>query len=225
MLDSAIGDLLPAAVAVAISPIPIVAVVLVLSGSRARTSGLAFAAGWVLGLGAVSVVAVLVLSGVGADDPGSAASTGVAWGRLTLGVALLVLGARQWAKRPAPDEEPEMPKWMASIDAVGPGRALRLGCLLSAANPKNLALTLAASASIAQAGLDSTGTVLAVTTFVLVGSLTVVGAVVFDLVAPTAAAPRLARVRQVMSDNNAVIMTVILVILGAKLIGDALPGL
>jgi Sap, sulfolipid-1-addressing protein len=62
MLGEAIGDLLPPAVGVALSPIPIVAVILMLGTPRARTTGPAFAAGWVLGLVAVSVI-VLLLAG------------------------------------------------------------------------------------------------------------------------------------------------------------------
>jgi hypothetical protein len=44
---------------------------------------------------------------------------------------------------------------MAAIDEVTAGRALGFGVLLSAVNPKNLALTLAAAASLAQAGLSA----------------------------------------------------------------------
>ena len=64
----AFGDSLISAVAVAFSPFPIVAVVLVLGTPRARLSGLAFAVGWVVGLTAVSVIAVLLLGD--ADEPG-----------------------------------------------------------------------------------------------------------------------------------------------------------
>jgi hypothetical protein len=55
-----------------------------------------------------------------------------------------------------------MPKWMAAIDEVTAGRALGFGVLLSAVNPKNLALTLAAAASLAQAGLSAGGDVVGV---------------------------------------------------------------
>ena len=222
MLNEAIGGLLPAAVAVALSPIPIVAVVLVLDSPRARVNGLAFAAGWVAGLAAVSVVVVLLAGG--ASDPGSEVATGVNWFMAGIGALFVVMGVRQWKKRPKPGEAATMPGWMASIGAISPGRAILLGVALSAANPKNLALTLAASAAIASAGLDGTDTALAVTTFVAIGSATVVGAVVFHLVAPAAAARPLAAVKQFMADNNATIMMIILLLLGAKLLGDALAG-
>lgn len=45
-----------------------------------------------------------------------------------------------------------VPKWMATIDQFTAGKAGGLGVVLSAANPKNLALTIAAMAGVAQAG-------------------------------------------------------------------------
>ena len=57
-----------------------------------------------------------------------------------------------------------------------------------------------------------------------IGSTTVVGSVAFYLATPTRAAKPLAAVKQFMADNNAAIMMVILVILGAKILGDALAG-
>lgn len=222
MLDQAIGSLLPAAIAVALSPIPIVAIVVVLGTPRARTAGLAFALGWVVGLAAVSVVVVTIAGG--ASDPDSDVATGVNWAMAAIGVVFLVMAGRQWRKRPKAGEQPVMPKWMATIDSVSPAKAFVLGAALSGANPKNLALILAASASIAQAGLDDTDTAIAIATFVVIGSVTVAGAVVVYLVAPKWANGRLAVVKQFMSDNNAVIMMVVLLILGVKILGDAISG-
>ena len=223
MLSQAIGAILPAAAAVALSPIPIIAVVLVLDSARARVNGPAFALGWVAGLAVVSVV-VINLAG-GASNPDSDTATGVSWGLAAIGVLFLVMAARQWKKRPKAGEPAEMPPWMATMDSIGPSRALVLGAALSAANPKNLALTLAASASIAKAGLDAAQETVAVVTFVVIGSLTVAGAVIVYLVAPRRARGPLEAIRRFMADNNATIMMVILVIIGAKILGDALAGL
>lgn len=222
VLNEAIGAILPAAAGVALSPIPIVAVVLMLDSARARSNGLAFALGWILGLSVVSVVVVLLLGG--SSDPDSAAATGVNGGQVAIGVLFLVMAARQWRKRPKKGETAEMPAWMATVDSISPVKALALGVALSALNPKNLALTLAASASIAQAGLDATEETVAIAVFVLIGSLTVAGSVLFFLVAPRQAARPLGAVRQFMADNNATIMMVILLILGLKVLGDAVGG-
>ncbi|MCB1299565.1 MAG: GAP family protein, partial [Microthrixaceae bacterium] len=133
-LAQAVGSLLPVAVAVAISPIPIIAVVVILGTPRARINGLAFAAGWVVGLAAVAT-AVLVLTGAsGADDPTSSSATGANWVQVTLGVALLALAARQWKGRPGPGEQAELPEWMEKVDRFGPGASTGAGLVLSAAN-------------------------------------------------------------------------------------------
>ncbi len=222
MLSDAIGGLLPSAIAVALSPIPIVAVILMLDTPKARSNGPAFAVGWVVGLTAVSVIVLLVAHG--ASDPDSASSTSVNWVTLGLGVLFLGLARQQWRKRPKKGEEPVMPKWMASVDGFTAPKSLVLGVALSAANPKNLALTLAAAGSIAQAGLSAGEDAIAVTVFVVLASVTVVGSVLFYLLASTKAAEPLAAIKEFMSDHNAVIMMVILLILGAKLIGNGLAG-
>jgi hypothetical protein len=53
----------------------------------------------------------------------------------------------------------------------------------------------------------------------------VAGSVLFYLLDADRAARPLAAVKQFMSDNNAVIMMVVLLLLGAKLLGDGLAGL
>jgi threonine/homoserine/homoserine lactone efflux protein len=219
LLNDVIGDLLPSAFAVALSPIPIVAVVLVLGAPRARTAGPAFALGWIGGLVVVSVIVVVVL-GAGSDPDSD--DPGVSWLKVGLGILFLVMAAMQWKKRPREGREPEPPKWMATIDTASPSKAGVLGAALSGANPKNLALTLAASASIAEAGLDRADTAIAVAVFVVLGSVTVAGSVLFYLVDAKRAGPPLDAIKRFMSDNNAVIMMVVLLLLGAKLLGDGL---
>ena len=220
MLTTAIGDLLPLAAAVALSPIPIIAVILMLGTPRARTNGPAFAVGWVAGLAVVSTVVLLVSSGP--DD--STTSSGVDWLQLLLGLLFLVMAARQWKKRPAEGEEAVLPDWMTSVDHFTAGKSLGLGLALSGANPKNLALTAAAAASIAQAGLTGGEDVVAIAAFVVLGSLTVAGSVLYYVIAPDRAAAPLASIKAFMSAHNAVIMMVVLLLLGAKLIGTGLAG-
>jgi threonine/homoserine/homoserine lactone efflux protein len=221
VLGEAIGGLLPSAVAVALSPIPIVGVVLVLGSPQARASGTAFAAGWILGLSALSVAVVLAL-GTGVD---SDTESGIEWLKVAVGVVFLVMAARQWKKRPRAGEPVEMPEWMDSVASLSASRAAALGAGLSGANPKNLALTLAASASISEAGLDRGGTTLAIGIYVALGSSTVAGSVLFYLLSPRRAARPLAAVGDFMSANSAVIMMVVLLLLGAKLLGDGLGGI
>jgi threonine/homoserine/homoserine lactone efflux protein len=223
MLGQAIGGLLPSAIGVALSPVPIIAVILVLGTPKARSNGPAFALGWVGGLVVVSVIVLLVASGASNRD--GATSTALNAIKLALGAVFLFLAAAQWQKRPKKGEEPSMPKWMETIDGFTPAKSLAFGAALSAANPKNLALTIAAAGSIAQAGLGVGQDTVAVAVFVVLGSLTVAGPVVFYMLAATKAEGPLGTIKEFMSDHNAVIMFVVLLVLGAKLLGDGIAGL
>jgi threonine/homoserine/homoserine lactone efflux protein len=222
-MGQVIGDLLPLAIGVALSPVPIIAVILILGTPKARSNGPAFAAGWVLGLIVVSMIVLVVASG--SDETDSGSSTAVDVVKLLFGVAFLLLAAKQWQSRPKPGEQATMPKWMSTVDGFAPGKSFVLGAALSGANPKNLALTLAAAASIAQAGLSGGGSAVAVTVFVVIGSLTVAGPVLFYVFASARAAKPLESIKVFMSDHNAVIMMVVLLVLGAKLIGNGIAGL
>ena len=221
MLSQAIGNLLPSAIGVALSPIPIIAVILVLATPRARSDGPAFAWGWIAGMVVVSVVVLLVFSSA---DTNSTTSDSIDWGKVALGVLFFALARREWRRRPRPGEAAEMPKWMQTVDQMPPGRAFILGAALSGLNPKNLALTLAAAASVAQAGLSTGDQVIAVAVFVAIASISVVGPVLWYVIAPHSAAKPLEAVKQFMAEHNAVIMCVSLLGLGAKLLGDGIGG-
>jgi threonine/homoserine/homoserine lactone efflux protein len=143
---------------------------------------------------------------------------------LLIGVLFLLMSVKQWQGRPTAGEEAQMPKWMGTIDRFTAGKSFVLGIALSGVNPKNLALTLAAAASIAQAGLSGGESAVAVAVFVLIGSVTVAGPVLFYLLVPDSAGP-LGSIKQFMSEHNAVIMFVLLLVLGAKLLGNGIAGL
>jgi len=222
MLTQAIGDLLPSAMGVALSPVPIISVILMLGTPRARRNGPAFAVGWVAGLVIVSVIVLLVTGD--ASDPDSSTTTDVNWVQVAVGVLFLAMAAKQWKSRPKKGEEAEIPKWMATIDTFTPAKSLVLGAALSGANPKNLALTASAAASIAQAGLSGADDAIAIAVFVIIGSLTVAGPVIYYVIAADKAAGPLASIKDFMADHNAVIMMVVLLVLGAKILGQGFAG-
>lgn len=71
---------------------------------------------------------------------------------------------------------------MACIDDTTPAKAFTLGVLLAGVNPKNLFLTVAAAASLAQLGLSTAAVIGSLAVFVLVANLTVVGPVLAYLI-------------------------------------------
>lgn len=175
-----------------------------------------------LGLVVVTTAGVLLLGG---GDGTAHDQAGIDRGNVLVGTLLLVLAAKQWRARPRAGEEATMPGWMATLGTASVGRAFMLGAALAGANPKNLAMAFAAASTIAEAGLDRGEALVTVAGFVLLGSLTVLGAVITAFAGGERGAAGLARLRLFMADNNAVIMFVVLLLLGGKLLGDGLGDL
>jgi len=177
-------------------------------------------------------VALAVVSGVAyslADQANAATDStttdSIAWGKILFGVLFLLLAARDYPSRPAPGAEPEMPKWMAGIDALRPGKALGLVLLLAGVNPKNLMLAAAAGSGLAQLGLSTTDAVVSLIVFVIIASLTIAGPVAYYLLGGETAKARLDEMKDWLDLHNNAVMTVLFLVLGAKLIADGLPPL
>jgi hypothetical protein len=84
-------ELIPLALVVALSPLSIIPAVLVLHTPRPRPTGLAFLAGWLLGLAALTAIFLEVsnlLGGLG-DKPPPWAS----WLRIVVGALLIVFAS------------------------------------------------------------------------------------------------------------------------------------
>jgi hypothetical protein len=219
-----IGEVLTFAIGVAISPVPIVAVILMLFSGRAKVNGPVFLAGWVVALAAVSGIAY-VISAAGDVSTDSAAADGVSWAQIVFGVLFLLLAGRSWRNRPAPGTEPEMPKWMAAIDAFTPAKALGLGLLLAGVNPKNLLLAVGAGSALAVTGPSAAVAVVSLIVFVAVGSLTIAGPVVFYLTGGDRAKTQLDSAKGWLTMHNDAVMTVLFLVFGVNLIAKGIPPL
>jgi len=219
-----ISEVLTFAIGVAISPVPIIAVILMLFSQRARVNGPVFLLGWVLALGAVSSV-VYVVSDQSNAATSSTTSDAISWGKIVLGVVLVLLALRNWRSRPALGEEPDMPKWMTGVDTLSPGKALGLGLLLAGVNPKNLFLAAAAGAGLAQLGLPTSDVVVSLMVFVVVGSVTIAGPVVYYLLGGQNAKIELDSLKDWLSMHNAAVMTVLFLVFGVALIAKGIPQL
>ena len=223
-MGDAIGQMLPSAVGVAISPLPIVAVVLMLVTERARVNGPAFVLGWWLGIAIVGGIVLAVSSGAEASDEGEPA-TWVSILELILAAGLLLLAVKQWTSRPARGEEAEAPAWMSTLDSFTPVKSGGTAALLSGVNPKNLLLVVAGATAIARTGISGGEQAIALVVFILIASLGVMTPVVLYFVLGTKSREMLDGLKDWLAGNNATIMAVLLLILGVKLLGDAISGL
>jgi threonine/homoserine/homoserine lactone efflux protein len=118
-----------------------------------------------------------------------------------------------------------MPKWMASVDRTTPIAAAGLGLLSSGANPKNLLLAVSGATAIAQTGIPGGEQVVAYVVFTVIGTLGVAIPVGVQVALGARSATLLARLKDWMGRYNAVIMSVLCLVFGVKVIGDAISGL
>lgn len=220
MLD-AISSTLTNAVAIAISPVPIIAVILMLMTSRATRLGVSFLLGWFLGV-VVATTLTALLSGVlpGPNPDSSQPVLGVVM--MLLGGGLLLLGWRQWRSRPAPGETAEIPAWMTKIDDLRVPAAFGLSFALAAVNPKNLLVAASAGAVIGRSELATGEFITVVAVFSGVAALSVLLPVLTVLIVPRVAVRALDGIRRWLTDNNAVIMTVLTTVIGVNVISKGL---
>lgn len=224
-MQQVIGQILPLAIGIDVSALPIAAVILMLGTPRARSNGLAFLVGWIVGLVGVGGIALILAGAVGLSASSGSTSSLVGLIKLALGILLLVAAARGWRSRPRSEEVAPLPKWMASLDTVTPARSAGLAALLSGVNPKNLALNLAAMSIIASAGLSASAELVALVAFVIMASITIIAPVVVYFAGGDRAAAVLAGWKEYLVANNPVIMAILLLVFGMVLIGQGIAQL
>lgn len=222
-MGSIIGEILPLAVGIAISPVPIIAVILMLLSPRAKATSVGFLLGWLVGI-IVAIVLFTLLSSVlpQQDDSGSSPVRAVI--KIILGALLLFLAAKQWRGRPADGEQAVMPKWMSAVDSMTAVKALGLGFLLSAVNPKNLLLAISAGVIIGGSNLGLGDSVIVIVVFVLIAGCSVLIPVIAYLIAAARMAGPLDRLRGWLVSNNATIMAVLLLVIGVSVIGKGIAN-
>lgn len=224
-MGQAVGQVLPLAVAVAIFPVPIIAAVLMVGSGGGTTKALAFVLAWCTGLLTVGAVSLLLASAGDASNEGEPA-TWVSVLLLALGLLCLAFAVKQWRGRPGHGEETTpVPGWMSTIDDFTTAKAGAAGIALTALNPKNVLLTVAAAAEIAEIGLPASQQVAVLLGFVLVASAGVLTPLLLSLALGDRSRELLDSLRGWIAGHNAVIMAVLLLLIGAKLIGDAISSL
>jgi hypothetical protein len=216
-----IGTVLPLALVVGLSPVGILPAVLLLLTPRARVNGPAYLAAWLAGLTALTAVSAWLAH---LADPGAPTDEGIGWIQVVTGAIFLVMAAVKWLRRPAPGQVKATPKWMAALDSYSPAQSARLGALLACANPKNLAMAVAAGAEIAVLSDGTAATVWGIVAFVLIGSLGVGAPVLLHAVLGDRTAPTLDRSRVWLQRNATVLSAGVLAILGVLLLLGGLPS-
>ena len=208
-LGSVLTGVIGLGLVIALSPITIIPAVLVLQAPRPRPAGLAFLAGWVLGLAALTALSVGasgLLGGLDKSPPRWAS-----WLRVVLGSALILYGVYQWLTRRS---HTESPAWMRSFATITPRRAGLTAAALVVIRPDVLLICVPAGLAIGGSGLDLPLVWMAAVIFVAVAASTVA----IPILAYAAAGHRLddplARLKDWMDRNNAALMAALFVVIG-----------
>lgn len=212
-----ITDVLPFAVGVFASPVPVIVAILMLFTPRPRPTSLAYVGTWLLGVAVATGVFALLAGLIEANEQPRAWA---AWLRLVLGLLLLVAAVRKWLDRASTS----VPGWMSAILDAGPREAVRLGLLMSVANPKELLMAGAAGLAVGSAQAGPAAATVAIVVFVLVGGLSMIAPLAVSVVGGDAAARPLATARGWLERNNAAVTAVVLAALGLFLLVKGLQG-
>lgn len=222
MILQAIGQLLPLAVAMAISSVPITAALLILLSPRPGRSPIAYLSGWVLGIIVVSVLFALGAAAIPAHvELQPVFFVGVFL--VAIGLAMEVFALLLW-RRSDRTATNELPKWLRAVGAVRPWQAFGFGFALNL-RPKALLIGVAAGVVLTAQPLTIADTTIALAVYTALSASTVGIPVVFALVSPERAEPRLVLVRDWILANNRVITILVMVLIGSVIIGTGLTML
>ncbi|WP_231976867.1 GAP family protein [Mycobacterium sp. E740] len=213
-------ELIPLALVIALSPLSIIPAVLVLHTPRPRPTGLAFLAGWLIGLAVLTTVFLQVsglLGGRGDRPPGWAS-----WLRVVVGAALIVLGLYRWFTR---KQSAHTPRWMQSLSKLTPVRAGGAAMALTVVNPKVLFICAAAGLAIGTAGGGSRDDWVAVAWFVVAAGSTVAAPILAYAVSGDRLDDPLARLKDWTERQHAALVAAILVVIGLLVLYKGIHGL
>ncbi|WP_209995961.1 GAP family protein [Paeniglutamicibacter kerguelensis] len=217
---SAIGAVVPLAVAAALSSVPILAMIALLLSEKGRSSAPFYLVGWIVGLFGVAGLFALGLSTV--SRPSSPTDFPV-FGALEIiiGIALLVFGVvlivRQADTRSGSS-------WAARLAGISPVSAAGLGVALNL-RPKAVLLAAAAGLAIGTKSLSVSEGMMALAVYTAIGGSSVAIPVLASLVRPDAMEPRLRQVLGWLERNQHIVAGVVVLLVGALITGNGFTHL
>jgi hypothetical protein len=223
-VGTAIGEILPLAVALAVGPLPIIAIVLILVSDNAKAKGAGFVFGRVAGVALLVVVGMVVASLL--NDPkmssGGHPPTVASVARIVLGIALVALAGRKWHRR----AEESKPSPVASrVDRLSVRGSVGMGLAVSVADPSCLFVAFLSGFDIAGARQPGMTDVIVVIVFVALATISVTVPLAGYLVGGQSARDRLMGAKGWLLANENAVMIVLFLLVGAMLVGRGIRDL
>lgn len=218
--SSALTGLVSLALVIAASPLTVIPAVLVLHAPRPRPAGLAFLAGWLVSIAALTAVFIEVsglLGGLTRQPPAWAS-----WLRIVVGAGLVGFGVFRWLTR---QRHPDMPGWMRSFTSLTPVRAGVTGAALAVLRPEVLLICTAAGLAIGSAELDIVGAWVMAVVFVTVAASSVAIPVLGYAAAGDRLDASLVRFKDWVQRQHAALVAIVLVLLGLMVLYNGVAAL
>jgi len=222
-MGEAIGEVLAFGVGIALSPLAIVALVVMLVAPGGARPAWAFAGAWALSLALVATLVLLLADGSDASASGAPA-TWVSVVKIVVGLLLVLFAVYEWRGRESSEAETDAPGWMRKLDRVKVAGAAGLAGLF-VVKPKNLLLTIGAGVAVAQVGASAAGQASAIGVFVVLGTAGLAIPLAIHVLMPNRGEGMLIELRDWMVRQNETIVTVLSLVIAAKLLGDAVISL
>lgn len=218
-MSQAFSAILSPAVGVLISPLPVVGLILILLSNKARSNSIFYMLGWIVGNAAVFTIGMLCMgAGVQQGEPGTV-KTIVS---VVLGILLIVVAIREFMKRPKKGQEAPTPKWFAKLTQIGVWGAAGFGFFLSALNFKNMLLSLSAGTGVGALGLSGGQEAASTVIYTFIASASIIVPTVAFLIAGKQMDKILDSLRGWLVQYNAIIMSVLLLMIGINMIAKVL---
>ncbi len=217
----AIGTLVPLSLAMALSTIPFLATVVVVLSPRGKATAIPYLIGYVVGSFLVVCAFSFGLSALPHD-----VQIGPWFGivEILLGIALIVLAVIQWQRHRRRQHTPSSGAWLDRLERVGPFAALGFALVLNL-RPKSLLVAGAAGIAISSQRLEVGEVVVCVIVFTLLGTVTVSVPVILSLVMPKRTSAWLVQARVFLVRSSSLIALVVLIMVGAFVVGAGLARL
>ncbi|WP_246552038.1 GAP family protein [Curtobacterium flaccumfaciens] len=216
--------MLPLVIAGALSSVPIAAVLTLLLGGRGLKPAILFAVGHLVAVLAVTAVATALLGRVLLTDVPVTGSPALGLCECLLGVAAVVAGGVLFHRRDATGPGRASGRLSAAVATVRPELAVVVGAVL-AIRPKSLLLATSVGLVLAPADLSALSSAVLLVVGAVLMTSTVTVPIAFALVGGDAARGRLERLRTWLHQNSRAVTIVVLVLVGAVLVGNGLGRL
>lgn len=210
-------QILPIALALAFSTVPILAALLLLLSPNRSRSAVPFLIGWVGGMFLLALGATYAAQFIPVSRLPRRPDEAVGQLQIIVGAALIVVGIFSfWRGRRR--EQRSIPQWLRSVETLGPVASFGLAVALNL-RPKSLLLAIAVGLILRADVSDPAAALIALIVYTAIGASTVAVPIVAALAAPERTEPRLVSSREWLVRNGDAITSIIVILVGALIIG------